>query len=103
MIRRPPRSTLFPYTTLFRSAVGIVQGGVLLVCIRLVTAITGAQLIAALGALVLGAAASSVLGLIIAARLESVENFAGVINIVLFPLLFLSGALYPPAGMPAGL
>src|SRR2546430_11272597 len=24
MIRRPPRSTLFPYTTLFRSAQGIV-------------------------------------------------------------------------------
>src|SRR5256885_12308334 len=28
MIRRPPRSTLFPYTTLFRSAIqpGIVEG-----------------------------------------------------------------------------
>src|SRR3712207_8346146 len=26
MIRRPPRSTLFPYTTLFRSA-GAVRGG----------------------------------------------------------------------------
>src|SRR5256885_8820660 len=25
MIRRPPRSTLFPYTTLFRSALGISQ------------------------------------------------------------------------------
>src|SRR2546423_4346422 len=25
MIRRPPRSTLFPYTTLFRSAVGHVR------------------------------------------------------------------------------
>src|SRR2546426_5462854 len=25
MIRRPPRSTLFPYTTLFRSAVGRVR------------------------------------------------------------------------------
>src|SRR5256885_7380210 len=24
MIRRPPRSTLFPYTTLFRSAVGVL-------------------------------------------------------------------------------
>src|SRR5260370_24761434 len=24
MIRRPPRSTLFPYTTLFRSAAGVV-------------------------------------------------------------------------------
>src|SRR3712207_9517507 len=27
MIRRPPRSTLFPYTTLFRSAVGRLAGG----------------------------------------------------------------------------
>src|SRR3989442_9329595 len=26
MIRRPPRSTLFPYTTLFRS--GVISGGV---------------------------------------------------------------------------
>src|SRR3712207_7343341 len=26
MIRRPPRSTLFPYTTLFRSARGGVEG-----------------------------------------------------------------------------
>src|SRR3712207_7137442 len=25
MIRRPPRSTLFPYTTLFRSGVGVLQ------------------------------------------------------------------------------
>src|SRR2546430_4342913 len=28
MIRRPPRSTLFPYTTLFRSVAGLVHGGV---------------------------------------------------------------------------
>src|SRR3712207_8626500 len=28
MIRRPPRSTLFPYTTLFRSRVGSHGGGV---------------------------------------------------------------------------
>src|SRR2546430_4393444 len=27
MIRRPPRSTLFPYTTLFRSATEIVNDG----------------------------------------------------------------------------
>src|SRR2546426_8027020 len=26
MIRRPPRSTLFPYTTLFRSHVGVADG-----------------------------------------------------------------------------
>src|SRR5687768_17862604 len=28
MIRRPPRSTLFPYTTLFRSDVVVVERGV---------------------------------------------------------------------------
>src|SRR5260370_24303203 len=27
MIRRPPRSTLFPYTTLFRSHLGLVGAG----------------------------------------------------------------------------
>src|SRR2546429_2561956 len=27
MIRRPPRSTLFPYTTLFRSQLAVVRGG----------------------------------------------------------------------------
>src|SRR3712207_6942411 len=28
MIRRPPRSTLFPYTTLFRSFLGMVDGSI---------------------------------------------------------------------------
>src|SRR3712207_8505062 len=31
MIRRPPRSTLFPYTTLFRSGVGSVPAALLVV------------------------------------------------------------------------
>src|SRR5206468_9522525 len=31
MIRRPPRSTLFPYTTLFRSLLGLIQKASLLV------------------------------------------------------------------------
>src|SRR2546428_5838588 len=29
MIRRPPRSTLFPYTTLFRSAIAAMKAGML--------------------------------------------------------------------------
>src|SRR3712207_8993643 len=33
MIRRPPRSTLFPYTTLFRSAV-VVVGGVVALAVQ---------------------------------------------------------------------
>src|SRR2546430_10390259 len=33
MIRRPPRSTLFPYTTLFRSFLNFVRCGPRLACI----------------------------------------------------------------------
>ncbi|MDQ3139086.1 MAG: ABC transporter permease, partial [Gemmatimonadota bacterium] len=78
-------------------------GAVVLACAPLVLPVSAERLGAALGALVLGAAVSATLGLLVAARLRSVENFAGVINVVLFPLLFVSGALYPTDGMPAPL
>src|SRR5437870_10677412 len=38
MIRRPPRSTLFPYTTLFRSVVGIVRNILIRNALRLALA-----------------------------------------------------------------
>ena len=79
---------------------GALQGGVVLLCMPLLVAVTGPQLAVGALAVVAGAAMSSVLGLLVAARLRSVENFAGVINVVLFPLLFLSGALYPTADLP---
>ena len=83
--------------------VGMVQGGIVLACAPLVVTVTPATMAAAAGALALASLTSAVLGLLVAARLRSVENFAGVINVVLFPLLFVSGALYPTAGMPVPL
>ena len=83
------------------TAIGTIQGGVVLLCIPLIAPVTVMQLVSAVGALVLGAAASSVVGLLVAAPLKSVENFAGIINVVLFPMLFLSGALYPTEHMPS--
>jgi ABC-2 type transport system permease protein len=83
--------------------VGLIHGAIVLAFSPFFVAISPENIVAALGALCLGAAVSSVLGLLVAARLSSVENFAGVINVVLFPLLFVSGALYPTAGMPAPL
>jgi ABC-2 type transport system permease protein len=80
--------------------VGFLQGGIVLACAPLVVAVEPRTLIAAGGALALACLSSSVLGLLVAVRLRSVENFAGVINVVLFPLLFVSGALYPTMGMP---
>ena len=83
--------------------VAVLRGGIVLVCATLIVPLGASQLGAAAGALVAGSMVSAALGLLVAARLRSVENFAGVINVVLFPLLFVSGALYPTAGMPATL
>jgi len=83
--------------------VGVFQGGIVLACAPLVVQVSLGNLGAAAGALLFAAGVSALLGLLVAARLRSVENFAGVINVVLFPLLFVSGALYPTAGMPPAL
>ncbi len=83
--------------------VGLLQGAIVLALAPLVVNVSFGEMAAALGALALAAIVSSVLGLLVAVRLRSVENFAGVINVVLFPLLFASGALYPTRGMPPAL
>ena len=91
--------TVLAGRALAATVVGILQGAVVLACIPLVMPVTFMQVILASAALAIAAVNSSVLGLLVAAPLRSVENFAGVINIVLFPLLFLSGALYPTTRM----
>src|SRR5690606_41400111 len=49
MIRRPPRSTLFPYTTLFRSVLGVADAGGVIAPQRLVLVPVDAQVEAAHG------------------------------------------------------
>lgn len=83
------------------TAIGWIQGAIVLLFAPAVMTVSPGQLAWATVVLLLAAAASATLGLLVAAPLRSVENFAGVINIVLFPLLFLSGALYPTAQLPA--
>lgn len=83
--------------------VGMIQGGVVLAFAPLVLRVSLVQWLAALGGLAVVSLMSALLGLVVAVRLRSVENFAGVINVVLFPLLFASGALYPTTGMPSAL
>jgi ABC-2 type transport system permease protein len=92
--------TVLAGRALAAALVGLLQGGIVLACAPFVVQVEPRTMIAAAGALSLVCLSSSVLGLLVAVRLRSVENFAGVINVVLFPLLFVSGALYPTAGMP---
>lgn len=52
-------------------------------------------LLTALPALLLVALLLSALGLLLSNGIRQLENFAGVMNFVIFPLFFLSSALYP--------
>ncbi|MDN3557769.1 ABC transporter permease [Halomonas maura] len=52
-------------------------------------------LLTALPALLLVAMMLGCLGLLLANGIRQLENFAGVMNFVIFPLFFLSSALYP--------
>ncbi len=49
----------------------------------------------ALPALVLSGLMLGALGLLISSAIKQLENFAGVMNFVIFPMFFLSSALYP--------
>lgn len=51
--------------------------------------------ITVLPALMLVALLLSSLGLFLSTRIKQLENFAGVMNFVIFPMFFLSSALYP--------
>ena len=52
-------------------------------------------LLVALPALLLVALLLSALGLLLSNGIRQLENFAGVMNFVIFPMFFLSSALYP--------
>lgn len=79
---------------------GALQGGIVLAFAGLAVPMGVREYGLGIAALLLVSVASATLGLLVAARITSVENFGGVINMVLFPLLFVSGALYPTAGLP---
>jgi ABC-2 type transport system permease protein len=83
--------------------IGALQGAVVLLLAPLFVPVSAKHLLAAALVLLGCSAVNALLGLLLAARLRSVENFAGVINTVLFPLLFASGALYPTERMPGAL
>jgi ABC-2 type transport system permease protein len=51
--------------------------------------------LAALPALVLTGMMLGAIGLLLSSLIRQLENFAGVMNFVIFPLFFLSSALYP--------
>ena len=84
------------------TTLALMQGGLLL----LLAPIAGVSLswggvCAALGVMFLVGLALSGLGLMIAWRMESVQGFHAIMNLILMPIWFLSGAFFPAAGLPS--
>lgn len=82
---------------------GLIQGFILCI-ILVISGLTGLSQLASVefvAAVTLTALACSGLGMLTAAISKSLDNFAAIMNFVIFPVFFLSGALYPVSTLPA--
>ena len=60
-------------------------------------------LLGAFGLLVLLAFTATAFGMLVAVTIKQAQTFTWVMQLVVFPMVFLSGALYPVAGLPTWL
>jgi ABC-2 type transport system permease protein len=67
----------------------------LLVAMLIGVDITLANLLLSLPVIVLAALMLAALGLLLSVHVKQLENFAGTMNFVIFPMFFISSALYP--------
>jgi ABC-2 type transport system permease protein len=96
-----PRGVAVLAKTLSSALLGVFQAVLLLPLIWILglrPSLT--SLLEFLATLVIAALALSSLGMLLASRLRSIENFAGVMNFLMFPMFFLSSALYPASSLP---
>ena len=99
-----PRSAIVLGKVLGGSTVAVAQGALLLPLAPLVgIALEPASVLVAILALFWLAFALTSLGFILAWRMESIHGFHGIVNLLLMPMWFLSGALFPLAGAAGGL
>lgn len=84
------------------STVALLQGMVILLLAPLLgISLSILQVVSLVGILLLLAFMMTSLGLLFAARQDSFEGFHMVMNFVLLPMFFLSGAFFPLQGVPA--
>ena len=91
-----PRSFLLTSKLLAGAMISVIQATVFL----LIAAAYGIEIpaigfLTVLPALILSGLMLGALGLMLSSFIKQLENFAGVMNFVIFPMFFLSSALYP--------
>jgi len=95
------RSTLVLGKALGGGTVSVVQGIVLVAVAPVVgVSLSVGSFFAMLGLLLLLAFALTAFGIVIASRMQRMESFQMVMALVMQPMLFLSGAIFPLVALP---
>jgi ABC-2 type transport system permease protein len=98
------RSALVIGKTLGGASVATVQGTIMLVLAPLIGVhLTVLLVVEVIGLELLMAVAMTTFGVFIASRIQKMEGFQVVMQLLLFPMLFLSGAMFPLQGLPTWL
>lgn len=96
-----PRPAIATGKILGGATIAFVQGCIILALAPAVGAhIPWGGLAPFLGLMALGACALTSFGLVIASRMESMQGFQLIMNFLLLPMFFLSGAIYPLLAVP---
>jgi len=83
------------------STVAMFQGGVVLILAPFIgISLSLGQIVVLLGLMLLLAAVMTSFGILIAARQRTMEGFHMMMQFLLMPMFFLSGALFPLRGVP---
>lgn len=99
-----PRGAIVLGKVLGGTTMALLQGVILLpIAPILGIPLNPIGLLLALAALFLLAFSLTSLGFILAWKMESIQGFHGIVNLLLLPMWFLSGALFPVAGAASGL
>ena len=104
LVAPTPRGAIVIAKLAAGSATATVEAALMLLLSPLIGArfsVVGA--LAAVPLLALFGMAINALGLIVAARMRSFEGFGSIVNFVIQPIFFLSGALYPIDTLPRAL
>ena len=98
------RVSLVVGKTLGGASIATGQGTIMLVLAPLIGVhLTVALVFEVIGLELLMAVGMTTFGVFVASRIQRIEGFQVVMQLLLFPMLFLSGALFPLKGLPAWL
>jgi ABC-2 type transport system permease protein len=104
MVAPVSRTSILMGKTLGGTTIAVSQGVIVLVLAGLVhVPYRPVLLLGVLGLQVLMALTITAFGLLVAVSIKQIQTFTGVMQMMVMPMFFLSGALYPVSGLPTWL